>query len=88
MFRHRGAIIRGPLLDGNVGTTHQSSYYVAFTEIIKMLGIKILKYMRLIATNLHCCNINSTKSIKSKPFQVLQFAPVWMMHTDIYTGRT
>jgi hypothetical protein len=47
-----------------VGPTHQSSYYVAFTEVIKILNIKILKYVKLITIKLECCNI------KSKPFPV------------------
>ena len=42
MFRHRCAIIRGRSIQRNVDPTHQSSYYVAFTEVIKILSIKIV----------------------------------------------
>jgi hypothetical protein len=61
MFQHRGAIIRGPLSTNNVDTTHQSSHYVAFTGVIKILKIKILKYTKLITTSWQCCSIDSIK---------------------------
>ena len=48
MFRHRGAIIRGRSIQRNVAPTHQSSYYVAFIEVIRILNTKILKYIKLI----------------------------------------
>jgi hypothetical protein len=51
---------------------------VAFTEMIKILNIKTLKYIKLITINSQCCNINN---IKYKLFQVLQlFITVWLMH--------
>jgi hypothetical protein len=61
----------------NVDRTHQSSYYVAFTEVIKILNIGILKYVKLITINLECCNINNIQSIKNNPlhckFMVINF---------------
>jgi hypothetical protein len=41
------------------------SYCVAFTEEIKILNIKILRYIKLITINLQCCNINGTESIQN-----------------------
>jgi hypothetical protein len=68
----------------NVDLTHQPSYYVAFTDMTKILDVNILKYVKLITINSQRCTINSIKSIKNKPFQVLQsFATVWIMRTDI-----
>jgi hypothetical protein len=88
MFQFRDSIIRGPFSTKECSPTHQSTYYVAFTEINKILNIKILKYVKLITINLQCCNINSIKSIKNKPFQVLQlFTTVWIMRTNIYVDR-
>jgi hypothetical protein len=48
-----------------VDPTHQSSYYFAFTEVIKIWNTKILKYVKFIIINLKC-NINSIKGIKIK----------------------
>ena len=62
----------GRSVQSNVDPTHQSGYYVVFTEIIIILNTKILKYKKLITINLQCCNINSIRSINNKPFQVLQ----------------
>jgi hypothetical protein len=42
-----------------IGTTHHCSYYAAFTEMIKILNIEILKYIKLITINPQRCNINS-----------------------------
>jgi hypothetical protein len=70
----------------NVDPTHQCSYYVALTELIKILYIKILKYMKLINVKLQYCSVISVK--KSKPFQVQQLcAAVWIMHLNIYVDR-
>jgi hypothetical protein len=67
----------GRSIQRNVDPTHRSSYYVAFTEVIKILNVIIIKYVKLMTINLQCCNINSTKSVNNKPFQVLQlFATV------------
>jgi hypothetical protein len=59
----------------NVGPTHQSSY-VALTEVIEILNIEVLKYIKLITVNLQCCNINSSKSVKSKPFATIWISDV------------
>jgi hypothetical protein len=48
----------------------QTSYYVALAEIIKILNIKILKYIKLTSIKSQCFNVKSIKNIKSKPFQV------------------
>jgi hypothetical protein len=45
---------------GALGPTRKSSYYVAFRGVIKLLNIKILKYIKLITVSLKC-NINSVK---------------------------
>jgi hypothetical protein len=47
MLQHRGAIFRGAFDTKDVDPTQQSSYYVAFTEVIKILNTKILKYVTL-----------------------------------------
>ena len=73
---HSWAIIKNPTSFGtevpssgghsiwrNVDPTHQSSYYVAFTEVIRILSIKILKYVKLMTINLQCCNINIVPGI-------------------------
>jgi hypothetical protein len=54
----------GRSIQRNVDATQQSSYDVAFTEVIKTFNIKILKCIKLIIINLQCCNINTIKSIK------------------------
>jgi hypothetical protein len=52
--------------------------------VIKILKINILKYIKLITINPQCCNINSIKSVKIKPFHILQlFSTVWIKRTDI-----
>ena len=58
----------------NVDPTHHSSFYVAFAEVFKILNTKILKYIKLITIKPPCCNINSIKSVKNNPFQVLQLS--------------
>jgi hypothetical protein len=64
-------------IQSNVDPTHQYNYYVAFTEVIKRLNIKILKYVKLMTINVQCFDINSTTNMNNTPFQVLQlFATV------------
>ena len=53
----------GRSIQSNVDPTHQSSYYVAFTKVITILIITILKYIKLITINLKYYNINSIKNI-------------------------
>jgi hypothetical protein len=49
MFQDQGAIFRGGLsIQKNIDPTHQSSYLVAFTKVIKILNIKIRTYIKLI----------------------------------------
>jgi hypothetical protein len=62
----------GRTLERNVDPTHQSSYYVAFTGVIKILDIKFLKCIKFITVNLQRRNINSIKGIDRKPFQAQQ----------------
>ena len=54
----------GRSIQRNVDLTHQPSYYVAFTEMTKILDVNILKYVKLITINSQRCTINSIKSIK------------------------
>ena len=65
----------GRSVQRNIDRIHQSSYYVAFTEMVKVLNTKILKYIKLITINLQCSTIKSIKiikNIKNKPFQAFQ----------------
>jgi hypothetical protein len=79
----------GRTLQRNVDPTHQSSYYVVFTAVIKILDIKFLKYIKFITVNSEWRNINSIKETESKPLQVQQLlAAVWIMHTDMCADRT
>jgi hypothetical protein len=73
----------GRTIQRTADPTHQSSYCVAFNAVAEILNIKIPKHVKLTTPNLQCCNINSNKSIKNKPFQVLQlFTTAWIMHTN------
>jgi hypothetical protein len=54
MSRHRGDETCRSLVQRNVDPTRQSSYYVALTEVIKILYIKILKYTKLTTGNCWC----------------------------------
>jgi hypothetical protein len=51
MFRHRDAIIRELYSTKECRANTPISYYVALTEVIKILNIKFLKYMKLITIN-------------------------------------
>jgi hypothetical protein len=59
----------GRSVQTDVDPTHLSSCYVAFPEVIKILNIKILKYIKLITINLQFCNINSIKVLKVSLFR-------------------
>jgi hypothetical protein len=72
MFQRRGAIIRGRSVQRNVDPTHQSSYHVALTGVIKILNIKILTYIKLKTINLQCYNINNIKHMHSRYCSCLQ----------------
>jgi hypothetical protein len=45
MYQHRDAIIRSRSIQRNVDPTHQSSYYVAITDMIKILNINVIKML-------------------------------------------
>jgi hypothetical protein len=75
IFQHWHSINRGSSVEKNFDATPQSSYYTVFTEVIKILKTKILKYLKLITINLQSCNINSIKRIKTHPFHVQHLFP-------------
>jgi hypothetical protein len=63
-FRHRDAVIGRHSVQGNVHSTHLSSYYAASTEMIKILNIAILKYIKLITINYNVVILTVLKVLK------------------------
>jgi hypothetical protein len=54
------------LVQRNIGPTCQSSYYVTRTEGMKIIHIKISKYIKLTTIKSQCCNIKALNVIKAR----------------------
>lgn len=64
----------GRSIKRNVDPTHQSGHYVAFTEMVTILNITILKYTKLITIYAQCCNIYSIKNVNSLRMCFVEFS--------------
>jgi hypothetical protein len=66
MFQKQGAILRGLSIQRNIDPIHQSSYLVAFTKVIKISNIEILKYIKLVIINRNVVMLKVLKVLKNK----------------------